>query len=405
MHADQTARETILAILPFSRYVQRLLESEPELLAELERNLLQPFSRGEMQAFLSAHLETAADEPGLNRVLRGLRKRVMLRVAARDLSGMAELDEVMATMTHLAELAIGFALERHQSWLSAADRFGLPKSADKGTQELLVIAMGKLGGGELNVSSDVDLIFFYPAEGQTDGARSVSNHDFFVRLGRKLIATLNDITEDGYVFRVDMRLRPYGESGPLTMSFSMLEEYLITQGREWERYAWIKSRVVAGSREEKPALVEQITQPFVFRKYLDFGAYESMRALHAQIRREVQRREMYGNIKLGSGGIREIEFIAQVFQLIRGGRDPDFRIRPTLAVLGLLGEKQQLPGETVAELVEAYCFLRNLEHRLQYLDDQQTHVLPESSSDQSLIATSMGFSSYDGFLEKLDNHR
>ncbi|HKX52164.1 MAG TPA: bifunctional [glutamate--ammonia ligase]-adenylyl-L-tyrosine phosphorylase/[glutamate--ammonia-ligase] adenylyltransferase [Nitrosospira sp.] len=405
MPSDRLAGEIVQSVLPLSRYVQGQLASDVGLLAELEQNLQRPFTREEMQAFLQAPPEGINDEEGLHVVLRGLRKRVLLRVAARDLAGLADLSEVMSSMTTLAELTIGFALEHLYAWLTNPERYGQPKSADNRAQQMLVIGMGKLGGGELNVSSDVDLIFVYPEDGETDGLRSISNQDFFVRLGRKLITSLNDITADGFVFRVDMRLRPYGESGPLTMSFGMLEEYLITQGREWERYAWIKSRVVTGRREEKPALVEQITQPFVFRKYLDFGAYESMRALHAQIRREVQRREMYGNIKLGPGGIREIEFIAQVFQLIRGGRDPDFRIRPTLAVLSLLGEKQQLPGETVAELVEAYCFLRNLEHRLQYLDDQQTHVLPENASDQLLIAASMGFSSYDGFLKKLNNHR
>ncbi|SFU41851.1 glutamate-ammonia-ligase adenylyltransferase [Nitrosospira multiformis] len=405
MLSHSPAREIVQSILPLSRYVQGQVASDPGLLAELEQNLQRPFMREEMQAFLQASAQGINDEEGLHAVLRGLRKQVLLRVASRDLAGLADLAEVMSSMTALAELTIGFALERLYAWLAEPGRYGQPKSADSRVQQMLVIGMGKLGGGELNVSSDVDLIFVYPEDGETDGHRSISNQDFFVRLGRKLITSLNDITADGFVFRVDMRLRPYGESGPLTMSFAMLEEYLITQGREWERYAWIKGRVVAGPREEKPAPVEQITQPFVFRKYLDFGAYESMRALHAQIRREVQRREMYGNIKLGSGGIREIEFIAQVFQLIRGGRDPDFRIRPTLAVLHLLGEKQQLPGETVAELVEAYTFLRNLEHRLQYLDDQQTHVLPESSPDQSLIAASMGFASYDGFLKKLNDHR
>ncbi|SEA09807.1 glutamate-ammonia-ligase adenylyltransferase [Nitrosospira multiformis] len=405
MPSDRPAGEIVQSVLPLSRYAQAQLANDAALLAELEQNLRRPFMREEMQAFLQASAEGINNEEGLHAVLRGLRKQVLLRVAIRDLAGLADLAEVMSSMTILAELTIGFALERLYAWLAEPGRYGQPKNTDNRIQQMLVVGMGKLGGGELNVSSDVDLIFVYPEDGETDGHRSISNQDFFVRLGRKLITSLNDITAEGFVFRVDMRLRPYGESGPLTMSFAMLEEYLITQGREWERYAWIKSRVVAGPHEEKPVLVEQIAQPFVFRKYLDFGAYESMRALHAQIRREVQRREMHGNIKLGAGGIREIEFIAQVFQLIRGGRDPDFRIRPTLAVLGLLGEKQQLPGEAVTELVEAYTFLRNLEHRLQYLDDQQTHLLPATPPDQSVIAASMGFSSYDGFLKKLNAHR
>jgi glutamate-ammonia-ligase adenylyltransferase len=405
MHDDRPA-EIVDAVLPFSRYVRRLLENEPELLTELKQNLQRAFFRDEMQAFLNANSKAANDETGLKVVLRGLRKRVMLRVATRDLGGLANLDEVMTSMTELAEITVGFALERHCAWLTAPDGYGQPQSAGNGTdQEMLVIAMGKLGGGELNVSSDVDLIFIYPEEGETSGHRSISNHDFFARLGRRLIASLNDLTPDGYVFRVDMRLRPYGESGPLAMSFAMLEEYFVTQGREWERYAWIKSRVIAGPFGEGSAFMEQIAQPFIFRKYLDFGAYESMRGLHSQIRQEVSRREMHENIKLGPGGIREIEFIAQVFQLIRGGPDPDLRIRPTLAVLQRLREKRQLSDKAVVKLSDAYCFLRNLEHRLQYLDDQQTQKLPENPADQTLIATAMGFSDYATFLRELDSHR
>jgi len=407
MHtADRSVEEIISSVLPFSRYVQRLFESEPELRAELLQNLRRPFLREEMQAYLNTDCDAATDEAVLHRVLRSLRKRVMLRLVVRDLGGMADLAEVMTSMTSLAEVTISFALERHQTWLADASRYGSPKSAESGAvQELLVVAMGKLGGGELNVSSDVDLIFIYPEDGETSGAKPISNHDFFARLGRKLIASLHDVTADGYVFRVDMRLRPYGDSGPLAMSFAMLEKYFITQGREWERYAWIKGRLITGSRVEESRLMQQIARPFIFRKYLDFGVYESMRDLHAQIRKEVSRREMHDDIKLGPGGIREIEFIAQVFQLIRGGRDADLRIRPTLAVLRCLQEKRQLPDKTVAELVDAYCFLRNLEHRLQYLDDQQTQMLPGAPADQALIATAMGFSSHDVFLQHLDSHR
>ncbi|WP_036575406.1 bifunctional [glutamate--ammonia ligase]-adenylyl-L-tyrosine phosphorylase/[glutamate--ammonia-ligase] adenylyltransferase [Nitrosospira briensis] len=405
MHTDRSATEIIERILPFSRYAYRILESEPGLRTELKQNLQSPFLRKEMQAFLNTNAKAVNDEACLNSVLRSLRKRVMLRLAARDLGGLATLAEVMTSMTDLAELTIDFALERQQTWLADPDRYGQPRNTKNRIQEMLVIAMGKLGGCELNVSSDVDLIFVYPEDGETSGPRSISNHDFFARLGRKLIGSLNDITPDGYVFRVDMRLRPYGESGPLVMSFAMLEEYFISQGREWERYAWIKGRAIAGPRAERAVIIEQIAQPFVFRKYLDFGAYESMRDLHAQIRREVTRHEMHGDIKLGPGGIREIEFIAQLFQLIRGGRDADLRIRSTLATLALLREKQQLPDKTVLELTDAYRFLRNLEHRLQYLDDQQTQMLPETHTDQSLIAVSMGFSSYGEFLQRLDTHR
>ncbi len=405
--AIHSTEEIIESVLPFSRYAQRLLTSEPGLRTELLQNLRLPFLREEMQASLDVSYGNATDEVTLNKALRDLRKRVMLRLIVRDLSRMADLVEVMTSMTHLAEITISFALERHRDWLSDTARYGSPRGSESGAvQNMLVVAMGKLGGGELNVSSDVDLIFVYPEDGETDGVRRISNHDFFARLGRKLIASLHEITADGFVFRVDMRLRPYGDSGPLAMSFVMLEKYLITQGREWERYAWIKSRIVAaGSSVEESKLMQQVARPFIYRKYLDFGAYESMRGLHSQIRKEVSRREIHDDIKLGPGGIREIEFIAQVFQLVRGGRDADLRVRPTLAVLQCLREKKQLPDKTVLELVDAYHFLRNLEHRLQYLDDQQTHMLPSISADQELISASMGSPSYIVFLQSLDTHR
>jgi glutamate-ammonia-ligase adenylyltransferase len=407
MHpTDNFTEEKIRSSLTFSRYAQRILESEPGLWAELMDNIQQPFQRERMQTYLNTFPNAAIDKSSLYNALRNLRKRVMLHLVARDLSGLADLSEVMACMTNLAEVTICFSLKCHQTWLVKPELYGMPEGNISGTnQEMLVIAMGKLGGGELNVSSDVDLIFCYPEDGETSGENSISNNDFFARLGRKLISSLNDITADGYVFRVDMRLRPYGENGPLVMSFAMLEEYLVTQGREWERYAWIKSRILAGSGTIKLTLLEQIVQPFIFRKYLDFGAYGSMREMHSQIRQEVSRREIHDDIKLGPGGIREIEFIAQVFQLIRGGRDTELRIRPTLAVLRCLREKEKLPKKVVAELTDAYIFLRNLEHRLQYLDDQQTQTLPNNSADQALIASTMGFTDYNHFLQKLDTHR
>jgi glutamate-ammonia-ligase adenylyltransferase len=407
MTAQPTAA-TLTAALPFSRYAQRILDSEPARKIALQETLPFSFQRDEMQAFLNSQAGQIDDEEMLHRILRDLRKQVMLRLAVRDISGLADLAEVMSCMTGLAEITVNFALKYHESWLTQPDRFGLPRGENSNAiQHLLVVAMGKLGGGELNVSSDIDLIFVYPEDGETDGAKSISNHEFFARLGRKLIASLNDLTIDGYVFRVDMRLRPHGENSPLAISFPMLEEYFIKQGREWERHAWIKGRVIANhdDTDAESVLMEKIVRPFVFRKYLDFSAYESMRRLHAQLRKEVERREMHDNIKLGPGGIREIEFITQVFQLIRGGRDVDLCIRPTLSVLQRLQKKQQLPAETVTELTDAYLFLRKLEHRLQYLDDQQTQTLPLNVDDQKLIATAMGFSGYTAFMEQLDIHR
>jgi glutamate-ammonia-ligase adenylyltransferase len=381
----------------FSRYARRLLEAEPQLAAEAAAPM--PYDSAGMAALLAAL--PPDDENALRRALRRLRKRVMLRMIARDLSGACDLREVLATATALAEAAIRTAVK----WLDDAlcAQYGRPRGAASGTvQQLHVVGMGKLGGGELNVSSDIDLVFVYPEEGETDGAHPVSNHEYFTRLGRRLIAALAEVTEDGYVFRVDMRLRPYGDSGPLVASFDMLENYLITQGREWERYAWIKARALTGDRGAELA---ELTRPFIYRRHLDYSAFSSMRDLHRQIRQEVARRDLFDNIKLGPGGIREIEFVTQVFQLIRGGHDAALRRQATLEVLPLLAERNLLPADAVRELIDAYVFLRNLEHRLQYLDDQQTHVLPRDHGDREAIARSMNLAGYAALLDALERHR
>ncbi|MFM9971431.1 MAG: bifunctional [glutamate--ammonia ligase]-adenylyl-L-tyrosine phosphorylase/[glutamate--ammonia-ligase] adenylyltransferase, partial [Burkholderiales bacterium] len=257
--------------------------------------------------------------------------------------------------------------------------------------------------GELNVSSDIDLIFVYPEEGETQGGpKQISNHEFFEKLGRQIIALLAEHTADGYVFRVDMRLRPWGDAGPLALSLEALEHYFITQGREWERYAWIKARAMTGQAHRDLAAV---CHPFVYRKYLDFGAIAAMRDLHTQISAEVTRRDLADHIKLGPGGIREIEFIVQAFQLIRGGRDAALRERPTLTVMHTLAQMRLLDPSVAGKLAEAYDFLRRLEHRLQYLDDAQTHSLPHDTADQVLIAKAMGFRGWKSFVSTLERHR
>jgi len=398
-NAPSDFERTVQIAQRHSHYARRLLASDTALADWLQEHYATPTTATEIGAWLEAL--PMGSEAELSRSLRQLRKRVMLKLIARDLGGLADLDEVMSAMTALAELT----LRRAQALLMASlgEQFGTPMGESSGTpQQLLVIGMGKLGGGELNVSSDIDLVFAYPEDGETDGARRLSNHEFFTRLGRRLIAAINDHTADGYVFRVDMRLRPYGDSGPLVVSFAALEEYLVAQGREWERYAWIKARVVSPAGHPAIAELERLSQPFVFRKYLDFGAFDSMRKLHAQVRAEVARRDRYQNIKLGPGGIREIEFIAQVFQLIRGGRDPALRIRPTRQVLQLLAQKGELDSESTARLDESYVFLRNLEHRLQYLDDQQTQELPDAPENRALIAGAMGYPDYAALLAALD---
>lgn len=380
-----------------SPYMRRLLESDASLLSPLLTHLHRPWSVAEMRAFLAEY--AAADEAGLKQALRKLRQNVMLRVITRDLNRLGGLDEVMRTMTDLAEVAVDFALEHLDRWQQAI--YGVPVDHDGVPQRLIVVGMGKLGGRELNVSSDIDLIFAFEGDGETTGSKSVSNHEYFSILGKKLIAAIGETTVDGFVFRVDMRLRPYGDSGPLAGSFAMLEQYYQLQGREWERYAWIKGRVIAGPEKA----LQDLLRPFVFRKYLDYSAFASMRDLKAQIQREVARRDMRDNIKLGPGGIREIEFIAQVFQLVRGGRDGELQIRPTLAVLARVAQKGLLPQETVRQLSEAYVFLRNLEHRLQYLQDAQTQMLPSDDDNRLRIARGMGYDDWVTFISALQPHR
>jgi len=426
------ATRTPIDPLSHSRFAQRLLTAQPQLKAEFAAE--GPWTREAMRAFVAGQPQQT--EPQLHAVLRALRQRVMLRLLARDLLREADLAEVCATTTALAQVTIQAALD----WLVPrleAD-LGVPSSDQGEHQHLIVVGMGKLGGGELNVSSDIDLIFLYPEEGETRGAgaghghggqehggRSLSNHEFFTRLGRRLIAALAEPTEDGQVFRVDMRLRPWGEAGPLAASFDALEQYLVAQGREWERYAWIKGRALTGRGDDERGRAQSdggwtpqndtgwnaqdalgaVVRPFVYRKYLDFGAFAAMRDLHAQIRAEVARRDLADHIKLGPGGIREIEFIAQAFQLIRGGRDAGLQVRPTLRVLALLAERRILPEDASAQLAESYVFLRQLEHRLQYLDDAQMHTLPGDKADRALVAGSMGFASWDKFAAVLDRHR
>ncbi|GAB3543772.1 bifunctional [glutamate--ammonia ligase]-adenylyl-L-tyrosine phosphorylase/[glutamate--ammonia-ligase] adenylyltransferase [Noviherbaspirillum agri] len=344
--------------------------------------------------------------------MRRVRNLVVATLIERDLSGRADLSEVLSAISHFAD----FAVQTHVAALHAElkEAHGTPIGAESGQeQEMIVLGMGKLGGYELNVSSDIDLIFIYPEDGETvttsPEQRQLSNHEFFIRLGKKLIGAISEITEDGFSFRVDMALRPNGASGPLAASLNMVEEYLIVQGREWERYAWVKARAMTGRASDIETL-DKIVKPFVYRRYLDFGAIEAMRTMHAQIRAEVTRQELRhpgrtNNVKLGRGGIREVEFLAQVFQLIRGGRDTSLRDRSTRATLNTLAEKNLLSADEVQQLQDAYTFLRNLEHRLQYLDDAQTHTLPANPDDQLTIAQMMGFSDIESLLAELDAHR
>ena len=344
-----------------------------------------------------------ADETALSKQLRIFRRREMQRIVWRDLNRLADLTETTRDVTLLAEACITVALDYLHPMV--VNDYGKPLDSNGNEQRLLVIAMGKMGGGELNLSSDIDLIFAYPEAGETLGAkRSVSNQQFFERLGQRLIASLDTQTVDGFVFRVDMRLRPYGQSGPLVQNFSALEDYYTTQGRGWERFAMIKARVVTGDSPSVKLLYE-ILNPFVYRRYLDYGAIEALRDLKRKINLEVARKGMQSNIKLGQGGIRELEFIVQSFQLIRGGRLQRLQVQSFKKALDEISEEGLLDVNNKNQLWQAYRFLRNTEHVLQAIDDKQTQQLPVDKLSQQRLALVMGQSSWDKFLIDLDSHR
>ncbi|MGZ5199025.1 MAG: bifunctional [glutamate--ammonia ligase]-adenylyl-L-tyrosine phosphorylase/[glutamate--ammonia-ligase] adenylyltransferase [Telluria sp.] len=391
-----------------SRFFQRWLGADPARAGRVAQLAQLSLASLDFGAVLRPALDSGLPLP---RAMRQLRNLLLAAIIKRDLEGQADLDEVVTAITRFADFAIAAHLDELMAEMVALH--GEPVGQESGRpQRMIVLAMGKQGGGELNVSSDIDLIFVYPEDGETaagPGQRQLSNHEFFVRLGRKLIAALSEITEDGFTFRVDMALRPNGKSGPLAASLAMVEEYLVVQGREWERYAWVKARAVTGDPADIAAL-EAIVRPFCFRRYLDFGVIDAIRNMHGQIRAEVARQERLHpershNVKLGRGGIREIEFLTQVFQLIRGGRDPALRERSTRITLRLVAERELMPAATVERLLEAYTFLRNLEHRLQYLEDAQTHTLPASEDDRALVARMMGLPDAAALLAALDRER
>jgi glutamate-ammonia-ligase adenylyltransferase len=327
----------------------------------------------------------------------------MVRIAWRDLSGLAELGDTTRELSALAQVFIETALHHHYAWLT--QQFGTPYDAQGQRLPLVVLAMGKLGAWELNFSSDIDLILCFPQAGYTTGAkRTVSHEEFFTRLGRALVQSLSANTADGFVFRVDLGLRPYGESGPMVMSFDGLETYYAHQGREWERYALIKARPLGDDGSFGPELV-QMLKPFVYRRYLDYGVFESLRDMKHMIAIEVKRAGMQKNIKLGPGGIREIEFFGQIFQLLRGGVMPSLQQRPILIILTELARLGLISAPTASELAAAYVFLRNVEHRLQMYDDRQTHDLPDDNLARGRLAAAMGLADWRSFNQQLETHR
>ena len=387
--APQPFRPAFDRTLRLSQYVARVASARPEVVDELARREARPYSREEM------HLSLEGDANALAARLRRLRERVMVALAHRDLNGLASLDEVFATMTALAEECVSAAAAAAQRDTAAVH--GEPAQG----AELTVIALGKLGGEELNVSSDVDLVFLYGAEGDTRGPRPVSNREFFAAAGRALIALVSEPTADGLAFRVDMRLRPFGDSGPLATSLAALEDYFIGHARPWERYAWLKSRAIAGPAQG----VAERVEPFVYRRYLDYGMLEQLRELHARIFETAIRRRQADDIKVGAGGIREIEFAVQLLQMVRGGRERALRMTSTRGALRALAERGLIEPERARALAAAYDFLRRLEHRLQYYDDQQTQALPRTAEHKALIAEAMDYADYAALLAAIEAHR
>ena len=347
--------------------------------------------------------------------LRTVRQLVMERLIRLDCEARAPLGDITRAVTELAELALDHACRHAREELDS--RHGAPQGPQGQPVQLWIIGMGKLGARELNVSSDIDLIYVYEHDGDTAGIEGgrgrISNHEYFARAVKAIYSLVGDTTEHGFVFRVDLALRPNGNSGPAAISLSALEEYLQVQGREWERFAWLKSRVVAptsciGSPEVQA--LRGVVLPFVFRRYLDYSVFDALRSLHRQIRDHAAKRsaghpERANDVKLSRGGIREIEFTVQLLQVVRGGQFPELRRRPTLEALQRLAQAGLMPQETADAMARAYVFLRQVEHRIQYLDDQQTHVLPTRDDDLAWIASTMGYPDCCAFLHELDAHR
>jgi len=399
---DSAVTERSFAKANHSRFVQRVRRRYAAELGLLPPGLP---DRAIINALIAALQQAGKPLPAALRVARHL---VIERLAVLDVEQAAPMADVTLVMTHLAEVTLNLALAQARLEQDAIN--GAPLDTEGQVIEFWVLGMGKLGARELNVSSDIDLIYVYDDDGQTAGPAVISAHEYFSRVAKRLYALIGEVTDDGQVFRVDLALRPNGNSGPPVVSLSMLEEYFLVQGREWERFAWLKSRVVAPLESVGGTRVlglKSLVTPFVYRKYLDYGVFEGLRQLHRKIRDEAQRRaagrpERANDVKLSRGGIREIEFIVQLMQVVRGGQFPEIRTRSTCKALQVLATSGLMKAETAAQLASGYEFLRQVEHRIQYLDDQQTHCLPPGDEDLRWIAQSLGMACRDDACELLD---
>jgi glutamate-ammonia-ligase adenylyltransferase len=386
----QTPVPALLARADHSRFVQRVRRRYGAELALLPPGV--PTRAVIVELIQRLHF----DGRGLPAALRVARQLVLERLAVLDIERKAALEDITAAMTELAEATLELALAEALAQQDA--RFGVPRNEAGERVDFWIVGMGKLGARDLNVSSDIDLVYVYEDDGRTDGPQQVTAHEYFSQVARSLYALIGETTEDGFVFRVDLALRPNGKSGPPVASLAMLEEYFHVQGREWERFAWMKSRVVAPAasvQNGRAAALRSTVTAFVYRKYLDYGVFDGLRQLHAKIRDEAQRRvagrpERANDVKLSRGGIREIEFIVQLLLIVRGGHFPEIRTRSTLKGLQALATRGLMKHGVANRLADAYVFLRRIEHRIQFLDDQQTHVLPMADGDLAWIASSLG---------------
>jgi len=401
---DKEFWRSIFRVFAISEYVADACCRTPQLLVELfnSGDVLRDYLNQEYITRLQTALQGVHDEQHLKNILRKFREREMVRIIWRDLAGWADLKVTMKALSALADACIDLSAKILFEW--QCERDGIPQDYLGRTQDLMVIALGKLGGRELNLSSDVDLMFAFAAPGHTSGEDGVEHEVFFSRIGKKLIQALSETTADGFVFRVDMRLRPLGQSGPIVMHFGQLDDYYREQGRDWERYALVKARVISGNPIAAGRLLA-ILRPFVYRPYLDFTAIEALRAMHAMIAGEVKQKKLHGHVKLGPGGIRQIEFIVQAHQLIRGGENPWLQDRRIFKALLFLSEAEVIDKAQAEILRQAYIFLRDVEHRLQAVHDRQTHELPTDERAQLVLAYAMRYADWASFEKVLSEHR
>jgi glutamate-ammonia-ligase adenylyltransferase len=397
----ETYEEQIKVAFSLSEFISEQCIKNPSWLAELFIEKLLFDEQINHQDKLAKQLAEIDSEAVLHQKLRQFRNFHMLRIAWRDLLNMQSIEDSLAQVSELARQLI----TQTNNWLfqSLQTRFGLPEG-EFGPQPMLILGMGKLGGGELNFSSDIDLIFTYPAVGVTTGGKkSVENQQFFTKLAQKIITALDQITADGQVYRVDMRLRPFGDSGPLVMHFDAMEDYYQEQGRDWERYAMLKASILNTPCPYTQQLSD-ILQPFIYRRYLDFSAIESLRSMKSMIEQEVRRRGLTNNIKLGKGGIREAEFIVQSLQLINGGRESSLKVQSLQLALLELVNLNILPDDSAKNLLHSYLWLRKIEHCLQQFADKQTQVLPNNDIDKKRLLYVLGMTDYQDFMQQLAQH-